>query len=82
MPRCYNTSVPDDTILRAISAQINAAITQLEGDDGPAYARFVASVCALLVSTLPNVTRYDLYEIMDVGVSIARSLPKDNDWVC
>lgn len=75
----------DDTItanLRAISEQINAAINHLEGDDGNAYARYVASVCALLVSTLPSVTRYDLYEMMDLGVAIAREMPKDNELMC
>jgi hypothetical protein len=74
--------VPDDTILRAIGAQINAAIVSLEGDDGTGYAQFVAAVCALLVSTLPSVTRYDLYEIMDMGVSIARQMPKDTQLMC
>lgn len=72
--------MPDDTItesLRAISAQINLAIAHLDSDDSAlAYARYVASVCALLVTTLPDASRYDFYEMMDIGMAIARN-PSD-----
>jgi len=75
--------VPDDTItesLRAISAQINVAIAHLTpqpaDESALAYARYVASVCALLVTTLPNASRYDFYEMMDIGMAIARN-PSD-----
>jgi hypothetical protein len=75
--------VPDDTItesLRAISAQINLAINHLSpqpvDESALTYARYVASVCALLVTTLPQCSRYDFYEMMDVGMAIARN-PSD-----
>jgi hypothetical protein len=73
--------VPVD-ILRNISEQINAAITELEEDDGNGYAQFVTAVCALLVSTLPNVTRYDLYEIVDLAFATARQNTDQRQLMC
>lgn len=72
----------DETLLaniQAISQQINLAISYLspsaEADEkacSVAYARYVASVFALCVTTLPTVTKYHLYELLDLGISLAR----------
>jgi len=74
--------VKDDALLaslRHMGAEVNAVIEHLEPhaekDNRIAYTRFLTSVFALLITTIPAASRYELYEMIDIACETARGLP-------